>query len=316
MENTLLLMDTFYFLHRSFHAYPLDLKNSKGLHTNIIYGFTLSLLDSMLELSPTHIACGWESEELPSFRKELYPLYQATRISLEPDEEMIFGEQLPYVIKMINAFNIPRYTQNGFEGDDVLGTIASKASNEAKVIISTTDQDLTQLINDRISIFKPARGRFIQKEVIDKDVFKEKYKFESSQMIDFKALKGDPSDNIPGVKGIGEKTAADLLQKYKSLEEIYNHLNDLQGSVKEKLLNGKENAFLSKQLATIITDIPMDFNIRECLIHDYDVNKISRLFDELEFRSLNKKLEKVEKIMAIKRGLDTSNKESDQYKLF
>src|SRR3990167_8104016 len=141
MQEKLLLIDTFYFLHRSFHAFPKNLGTRSGEHTNIVFGLAQTLLDSISEFNPKYIACGWESEEQPSFRKELYPQYQITRVPMEPQEEKIFSDQFPRVIELIEAFNVPRLTKNGFEGDDVLGTAAATAAKEVDVIVSTADQD-------------------------------------------------------------------------------------------------------------------------------------------------------------------------------
>src|SRR3990167_3872348 len=196
--NKLLLIDTFYFLHRSFHAYPRDLQNSKGEPTGMLLGFTQSILDSISELTPTHIACGWESEDQPSFRMALYPMYQANRVPGDPEDVELFRSQLPNVIKIIEAFNIPRLVQSGFEGDDVIGTAAAIGSKDANVVISTSDQDILQLINDKINVYRPARPPYVKKELFDKVKFMQKYGFKPSQMIDYKALRGDPCYNNYG----------------------------------------------------------------------------------------------------------------------
>lgn len=304
----LLLFDTFYFLHRSFHAYPKDLKNSKGQHTNIVFGLAQSFLDTVSELAPTHIACGWESEELPSFRKKLYPKYQITRIPMEADEEKIFSEQIPSVIELLKSFNIPRITQNGFEGDDILGTVATLASDfGADVVIATSDQDILQLINKKILVFRPARPPYVKKILFNEEIFKEKYGFTPKQMIDYKALRGDPSDNIPGVKGVGEKTAKDLIGKFGDIDEIYKNIENVESvSIRQKLIDQKDMAYLSRQLATIITNIPMDFNLDDCEVHDFNEKAVRSLFERLEFRSLNKKLDSLLKVKTIKDKLKSS----------
>lgn len=312
-NNLLLLLDTFYFLHRSFHSYPKDLKNSKGIHTNVVFGLAQTILDSLSEFNPSYIACGWESEELPSFRKDLYKDYQKTRVEMEPDDLRIFRSQLPLAINLLDAFNIPRLMENGFEGDDVVGTAAFKASKEVNVIIATSDQDLLQLINERINVFRPARPPFVHKQIFNTEEFIKKYKFSPDKMIDYKALRGDPSDNIPGVKGIGEKIATELIAKYGSIEDIYQNLNSIESvSVRKKLEIDRDKAFLSKQLATIITDIPMHFDLKKCEVHDFDIEKIRELFEEYEFRSLNKKLERLITIKGIKDKLQKDKKMGEQ----
>jgi len=300
-NNKLLLLDTFYFLHRSFHAYPKDLKSPLGESTNIIFGFAMSLLDSISEFNPTHIACGWESEDQPSFRKVLYPKYQITRAQMEIDDEKLFSEQLPKIVELLEAFNIPRLSENGFEGDDVVGTIANIASENAKVIISTADKDLLQLITDEISVYRPASGQFIKKQLFDEKAFIEKYQFSPRQMIDYKALRGDPSDNIPGVKGIGDKGAKSLILEFGELQKIYDNIENIKSeSIKQKLIDSKDDAFMSKQLATIITNIPMKFNLNDCVVHDFDIDKVRMLFNRYGFNSLNKRLDRLELIKGIK----------------
>lgn len=308
--NKLLLIDTFYFLHRSFHAFPKDMQNSSGEPTNMVFGFTQTLLDSISELNPTHIACGWESEDQPSFRKELFPEYQANRVPGDPEDVELFRKQLPRVIQIIEAFNIPRLVVNGFEGDDVLGTAATLASTEANVVISTSDQDLLQLIDGNVSVFRPARPQYVKKQVFDASAFIDKYGFNPDRMIDYKALRGDPSDNIPGVKGIGDKGAKMLLNQFKSIDEIYENLDKIESkSIRKKLEENKEAAFLSQQLATIVTNIPMEFDLKDCKVHDFDVNEVRAIFEELEFASLLKKLDKLEKVKAVKEKL---NKEKEK----
>lgn len=307
-KNLLLIIDTFYFMHRSFHAFPMELKNANGEHTNVVFGLAQTLLDTISEFSPTHIVCSWESEEIPSFRKELYGQYQINRVPMDLESEKIFSEQLPKVIELIEAFNIPRLMENGFEGDDVIGTAAARASDEADVIIATADQDMLQLVTDKIKVFRPSRPPFISKQLFDPLSVKEKYGFDPIQMIDYKALRGDPSDNIPGVKGIGEKTAKDLLSKYKDIDEIYDNLDNItSASVKSKLETDRDKAYLSRQLATIITDIPMEFDLNKCIVHDFDPVKVKDLFVYYEFNSLIKKLDKLSNIKEIKDLLNRNN---------
>jgi DNA polymerase I len=311
----LLLIDTFYFIHRSFHAYPKELQNSKGEYTNILYGFSQSLIDLMIKLRPTHIACAWESEEMPSFRKVLYPDYQITRIQMEVDDAKVFSEQLSGVIKILNAFNIPRITENGFEGDDVIGTCASIASNLSDVIIATSDQDIFQLITDNVSIYRPSKPPYVKEQLITERLFKEKYGFNPIQMIDYKSLRGDPSDNIPGVLGIGEVTAKKLINEYGSLENIYLRINDIKPEgLKTKLMIGKEKAFLSKQLATIITNIPIPFDLDNCIAHDFNMNKVKTLFEKYEFKSLLNRLNKLE--ISTSGSPSTRKREDTQISIF
>jgi DNA polymerase I len=314
MENKkLLIIDTFYFLHRSFHGFPKDLVNQSGIHTNICYGFSKALLDLIFEFSPTHIVCSWESEELPSFRKILFEDYQKTRIKMIDEEERIFSEQLPWVIKIIEAFNIPRVTSNGFEGDDVIGTVATMASsNDCEVVIATADQDMLQLINEKVKVFRPARPPFLKKKLFDSQIFKGDYGFEPVQMIDYKSLKGDSSDNIPGVKGIGDKTAVNLIKQFNNLDNLYSSINEvLSPAIRKKLEENREMAFLSRQLATIVTNIPLDFNLDSAIVHDCNVAKAKEIFEFFDFKSLMGKLKTLENIKNIKDLSDVRSKKKE-----
>lgn len=289
--SKLLILDTFYFLHRSFHGYPKNLKNSKEEYTGMTFGLAKAIFEIIKEVEPTHFICAWESEELPSFRKTLYPDYQKTRMQMEPDDEMVFSSQFPNIIKLLEVFNIPRITSNGFEGDDVLGTMATLASSEMdEVVISTSDQDLMQLIDDKITIFRPGKPPFIPKAYFTPETFKEKYGFEPVKMIDYKALRGDPSDNIPGVKGIGEKTATSLIQEFGDLDGIYANLDNVKEVVRKKLIEDKDRAYLSKQLATIITNIPIEFTFDKAELFDFNFDAVEKFFDKMEFKSLAKPL--------------------------
>jgi len=290
----LLIIDTFYFLHRSFHAFPIDMQNSKGEHTNVLFGFTQSFLNAVLKFKPTHVICAWESEDQPSFRKTLYPKYQIHRKSGDPEEEMIFKDQIPKVAKLLEIFNIPRIFENGFEGDDIIGTISKKFSviSDSEIIIYTSDKDMLQLLDTNINVFRPASPPFVKSQLIDESAFSSNYGFSPKLMVDYKALRGDPSDNIPGVYGIGDKTARTLIQQYGTLENIYENIESIEKTaVKNKLIKDRDNAFLSKQLATIITNIPIDFDFEKARIGSFDVDSVKTLFEDFEFNSLFGNLE-------------------------
>jgi len=290
----LLIIDTFYFLHRSFHAFPIEMQTSKGEHTNVIFGFTQSLLNAILQFNPTHVVCAWESEDQPSFRKALYPKYQINRKSGDPEEEMIFKDQIPKVATLLKELNIVRLFENGFEGDDIVGTISKKFSEEdpaSEIVIYTADKDMLQLVDNNISVFRPSSPPFIKSKLVDEKTFFEDYGFSSKQMIDYKALRGDPSDNIPGVYGIGDKTAKSLIIKFGSLENIYENIDKIEKTgVRNKLLKNRENAFLSKQLSTIITNIPIDFDIENANIGLIDTDRAVNVFEKFEFTSLFNRL--------------------------
>lgn len=285
----LLIIDTFYFLHRSFHAFPNEMRNSEGDRTNVLFGFTQSFLNAVLQFKPTHVVCAWETEDQPSFRKTLYPQYQIHRKSGDTEEEMIFKDQIPKVAELLKTFNIPRIFENGFEGDDIIGTIARKAKeiNNSEVIIYTADKDMLQLVDDQVTVFRPSSPPFVKSKLVDKSSFIEEYEFNPEYMIDYKALRGDPSDNIPGVMGIGDKTARILIKEYKTIENIYNNIDNIdKTAVRNKLIKDKENAFLSKQLATIITNIPIEFDMNKARLEEFNIDAVVSLFEYFEFKSL------------------------------
>lgn len=291
-KQRLLIIDGNALIHRSFHAIP-PLNNAKGEQVNAVYGFATTLLKAWKELKPTHIVATFDMKG-PTFRKEMYEAYKATRVKA-PDE---LYDQIPRVQAMVEAFDIPIYMKQGFEADDLIGTIAKKLPKVEKIIL-TGDMDTTQLVDAKTKIYTLRKG-VTDTVLLDAAGVEEKFGVTPDQIIDYKALRGDPSDNIPGVKGVGEKTAAELLQKFGTLEKLYTALADksksaqeLKESLKEKLITHKSDAFLSQKLATIKRDVPVDFDFERTAVHTYDRNHVVDIFHELNFKSLLSKLPEV-----------------------
>lgn len=293
----LFLIDGNAILHRAYHALP-HFMTSKGELVNAVYGFSSMLLNIINNQKPDYIAVSFD-RKAPTFRHEEFADYKATRVKA-PDE---LYTQIPRIKEVIEAFNIPIFEIDGFEADDILGTLARQAgetdlpnspggiSTPIQTFIVTGDMDTLQLISPTTFVFAPHKG-FQDTIVYDTTKVLAKYGLEPSQIVNYKALKGDPSDNIPGVMGIGEKTAVELLQKYKTLEGVYANIDSISGALKDKLVKGEANAYFSKRLATIVTDVPVQLDLEKCKTHDFDLEKITHLFEELEFKSLLGKLNK------------------------
>ena len=287
-----ILIDGNSIFHRAYHSLP-PFKTSKGEVTNAIFGFMRMLIAIYLREKPDYLGIAWD-RKAPTFRHKEFTDYKATR-QAPPDD---LYPQLPRLKEITNSFNIPSLELDGYEADDILGTIAHKAEKEPdlKVVIVTSDKDSFQLVSDRIVVMTPVKG--ISNVIIyDKSKVKEKLGVRADQVIDYKALMGDPSDNIPGVQGIGPKQAADLLTKYDHLENIYLHLDELPAGQRTKLERDHDNAGLSKKLATLILDVPLEFNLEDYVTHDISYDKAEKLFTELEFRSLVKKLDDLKAIL-------------------
>ncbi len=280
MAKRIFLIDGTAFVYRSFFAIK-GLTGPQGQPTNAVFGFTRVMLKIMREMDPSHIAVVFDAPG-KTFRNEMYPDYKATR----PPTPKELIEQIPWVDKVVQALNIKMIRIPGVEADDVLGTLARKAKDEGfDAVIVTGDKDMFQLVSEGVSVFDPNRGDSGQ-YYKDKDVV-EKMGVTPKQVIDFLALMGDSSDNIPGVPGIGKKTAAKLLEKYGSIEGVYENLDDLKGKQRQNIEENKDKAFLSRDLATIKTDVEVDTSIEECQTLDFDNSKLAELFEELGFRSLS-----------------------------
>ncbi|MEI7621336.1 MAG: 5'-3' exonuclease H3TH domain-containing protein, partial [Candidatus Moraniibacteriota bacterium] len=285
-KKKLILIDGNAIIHRAYHALP-PLMTKNGELVNAVYGFASTLLSVIAEFQPDFVACSFDLAG-KTFRHEKFEAYKATRV--KGDDELY--AQIPKVKEVVRAFNIPIYEQAGFEADDVIGTIATQLKQnypEIETIIVTGDMDTLQLINATTSVYTMRRG-LSDSILYDAQKVFERYGLTPEQIIDYKALRGDPSDNIPGVKGIGEKTATSLLQKYQTLVGVYENLADIKGAVGEKLARDKAQAYLSKDLATIALDAPVEFELEKAALHDFKRETIVKLFSQLNFFSLIKRL--------------------------
>src|SRR3990172_7042318 len=292
--NRLVLIDTLNFFHRAFHAYPPQLTTLQGEPINAVYGFATMLFALVQELKPTHLAVAYESEKEPTFRALEFPAYKATRVPLPPEDQVIFDSQLSRLEEFIKAAKIASLQAEGFEADDLIGTAVSQLTNQpvnqsTEVIIASNDRDLMQLIGPRVRFCLPAVGKQQSKLYTEKDFFEE-YGFQPASLVDYKALRGDPSDNIPGVRGIGEKTASELVKKYGTVDEVYKHILEIRPVVAQKLADGKKDAELSCRLATIVSDAPTDFKFEELKFEGFGRLEVQALFEKWGFQSLLKKM--------------------------
>ena len=275
-------------VHRAYHALP-PLTAKDGTMVNAVFGFTSMLLKVINDLKPDYLAVSFDMAG-DTFRDEIYKDYKATRIKADQD----LYDQIPLCYEITEAFDIPIYTRKGYEADDVIASVITKNKNKnIKNIIVTGDMDLLQLVDKQTSVYGLRKGMSDIVEFDAKEVDK-KYGFGPEHVVDYKSLRGDASDNIPGVPGIGEKTAKELITKFGSLENIYKNYKkdkDLKPGVIKKLDEGKENAQMSKELATIIKNIPgLGFKIEETKVNKFDLDKISKLFKKFEFFSLLKRI--------------------------
>jgi len=290
-HKTLVLIDGHALVHRAYHALP-PLSTGKGELVNAVYGFVLVLLKVLKELKPDYLVATFDLAG-PTFRHKEFEEYKATRVKA-PDE---LYAQLGRVKETLRAFSVPILEKEGYEADDVIGTVVEKLKTHKEkinTIIVTGDLDTLQLVDKNTSVFTLKKG--VKDTILyDAKAVSERYGLKPEQIADFKGLKGDPSDNIPGVPGIGEKTATELLKRYGSIENLYKELKKPKSRFKnqklaEKLSENKEQAFFSKYLATIKRDAPIKFNLRDALAHDYDKDKVIKLFKELGFYSLVERL--------------------------
>lgn len=284
-KKKLILIDSNAIMHRAYHALP-PLSTKKGELVNAVYGFTSTLLSVIENFKPDYIAASFDLAG-PTFRHEEYKDYKATRTKA-PDE---FYQQIPRVKELVENFNIPIYEKQGYEADDIIGTLSVQAekNENLEILIVTGDLDTLQLVTPKTNVYTMRRG-LSDSVLYDKEKVLERYGLLPSQIIDLKGLRGDPSDNIPGVKGIGEKTATELLKKYGNIENVYQNIEEIKGSVKDKLEKDRLKAFMSKKLATISVDVPVKLELERTEVHDFDREKLVNFLKELNFYSLIKRI--------------------------
>ena len=282
----LVLIDGNAIIHRAFHALPL-LNNKDGMPTNAVYGFFMMLLKIVEDLQPEYLIVCFD-KAAPTFRKQLYVGYQATRPKISDD----LSPQFAVVHKALDEAKIIHFEVDGYEADDLIGTISKEAkAKDLQTIIVSGDRDLLQLVNGKVLMLAPIIG-MTKMTLFDETKVREKYGLEPWQIVDYKALVGDASDNYPGVSGIGPKTASGLLNKYQTLEGIYQHLGELSPQVQEKLAQDAEQAALAKKLAAIVLDAPVKLDEKEAEVNNIDNKALKKVFEELSFKSLLNRLVK------------------------
>jgi len=288
MPKTLLLLDGNHLMHRAFWAIQRSLSTSKGEQTNAVFGVASMLLTMLQREKPDAIiACFDEGKE--THRHKLHDAYKAGRQET-PDD---FYTQIPRVHQCFASFSIPTVSDAEYEADDFIGTLALRGSKEGwEVIIVTGDRDLFQMADHSIRIAVPHKG-YAEPEYLDAKGVEAKLGVRPDQVADYKGLVGDASDNLKGVKGIGPKTAETLLQQYGTLESVYEHVEEIRGSNRAKLEADKESAFFCRDLARLVTDVPVTIDLEELLGRGTQIAEVERFFAEVEFYTLRSRLKKL-----------------------
>ncbi len=298
-KKRLIIIDSNSVIHRAYHALP-PLATKKGELVNAVYGFLLVFFRAIKDFQPDFIVATFDFPAL-TFRHKKFKEYKAKR----PPAPKELYQQIPKVKEVLKSFGVAIFEKKGFEADDIIGTIAHLAPKEqvmpeVETIILSGDLDTMQLIDLHTKVYalrKGVKDTVLYEEKSAKEKF---YGLEPKQLLDFKALRGDPSDNIPGVTGIGEKTAARLLLKFGNLEDLYKELKEgsdrikeLKPKLKETLLSYKDQAFFSKTLAQIEKNVPIDFNLKKCLWEGFDKEKTALILKDLEFYSLIERISEI-----------------------
>ena len=287
MAKRLIIIDSNALLHRSFHALP-PLMTKNGQETGAVYGYLLTLFKAIGDLKADYIVACFDTKA-PTFRHEMYKDYKAQR----PVTPSGIISQIPVAKEILQTLKIPVFAKEGVEADDLIATICAKTP-DTEIYIVSGDLDNTQLINENIKVYTLGKGI---KDTVIYDINKviERFGVNPDQMVDFKALTGDPSDNIPGVDGIGKKTAAEIIQKYGNIKNLYEELSTdtavLKPKVKEMLKINKDSALMSRELAQMKNDVDIDFKIEDCKFGEFDKNKVIEVFQKLEFNSLINRLD-------------------------
>ncbi|MEJ5283427.1 MAG: DNA polymerase I [Brevinematales bacterium] len=316
MDKKIILIDGSGLLYRAYYAFiSRPLTTTKGENTSAIFGFFKVLSQIMRDLSPDAMLVAFDRTRA-TFRQKIYPLYKAQRQETPPD----LKSQIPVIIDLLNKMGIKTIEMDDYEADDIIGTIAEKSKADFKPYIVSGDKDLMQLVDDKIRILKPEKGINIINS-LDVEGVKNTFGVYPEQIPDYLGIVGDSSDNIPGIKGIGEKGAVKLLNEFKNLEEIYENIDKIQGAIKTKLIEGKESAFLSKNLATIRKDLDLHFSFEDFKVRWNDLlnSEVIKEFERYELYSLiqdMKKFNQGEELLLFDREEIIKNEElTGNYKL-
>ncbi len=282
MRGRLFLIDGSSYIYRAFYALP-PLSTSFQLPTNAIYGFTSMMLSLIKKEKPEYLAIGFDAPG-PTFRHRAFPSYKATRPPMPED----LSKQLPYIREIIEGFQMPSLEVEGYEADDILATLAKKAQREfLRVFILTPDKDMLQLVTDRIYVWNP----FVKGGIYDRKKVEEKFGVMPERIPDYLALLGDPSDNIPGVTGIGKKTAVRLIQEFGPVEKILASCDKIESQeIREKLLSCKEQILASKKLVTLDIHVPLSISWERCKRREFNREKLATIFEKLEFKRFLKEM--------------------------
>ena len=279
--KTFYIIDISSFFFRSYYAIPGQMASLSGLPTNALYGVLSMLLKLIRDHKPDYMAAGFDTKT-PSFRKEIFPEYKANRGEMPEDLE----KQVPWLKKMVQILNIYGVEKEGYEADDIIGTLARLGTkHNLKIFIVSGDKDFAQLVNQNTALLDTMKSKMYYRE----DVYA-KWKVYPEQMIDYQALTGDSSDNIPGVKGIGPKGASALLKEYKNLDNIYNNINKINKNLQKKLKEGKKEGYLSKQLVTIVQDLKLNCTLPDLAFKKPDDMQFKGFLEELNFNTFLKTL--------------------------
>ena len=285
-----LLVDGHALIYRSFFAFPKSFTRSDGQMINAVYGFSRILLTAIRNLDPFYMAVTFDHPS-PTNRAKDFEFYKINRPTM-PEE---LQPQIAIIREVVEALNIPQFQLEGYEADDLIGTINTRVEERDKTlltIILTGDQDMYQLVDNDTHVYLPGRGKGQEDTEYDEELVKKKIGVQPDQVIELKGLMGDSSDNIPGVKGVGPKTAIALIEKFASVDGVYEALDKqtadpiFSPSLIKKLNSDRKNAFLSRELATIIKNAPVQFNLEDCAVTQYNKEKVVTLFQSLNFKSL------------------------------
>jgi len=289
MSKRLLLIDGHSMAYRAFYALPAEnFTTASGQHTNAIYGFATMLLSLLSSEKPTHVAVAFDVSR-KTFRSEIFPEYKANRAKT-PDE---FRSQMSYLHELVKAFGITQFEVEGYEADDVIATITKQAEKEgAEVFICTGDRDSFQLVNDKTTVLYPKRG-VSDLARMTPDAVQEKYGMSPAQYPDFAALRGDPSDNLPSIPGVGEKTAAKWVVEYGSLQELLSNVDKVGGKVGQSLRDSIDNVIRNRELTQLVAEVPLDLSIDALAWSGVDETLTNPLFDRLEFKTLKDRMKPI-----------------------
>jgi len=284
-KNTLVLIDGNAIMHRAYHALPL-LSTDKGISTQVIYGFLSMLYKIVFEFSPTHLTIAFDTPK-PTFRHQLFKEYQGQRPKIEDS----FRKQIPLVKEAIDLSGIYRLEKEGYEADDIIGTVCKSLEKDDNfnIFVISGDKDILQLVNNHVYVASPISGLTTIKIYDEKKVL-EKFGILPKQIVDYKALTGDPSDNYPGAKGIGPVTASKLIKQFGTLDNLYQNLNQIGSEkIKKILIQEKEKVYLSKKLATILTDLPIKIDIEKMRFFGFN-KKLKDFLKRYQIYSLLKRI--------------------------